>query len=804
MGKLRVYELAKKLNVGSKDIIAELTKLGIEVKSHSSSIEDKDAEKITGIFTKKTKTETPPQTKTFKEAPKPQHPKKEDKKVKTAEEKKLKLHKEVKMEAKKAKAAVEEKAKEGIPPAAKIPSEPHPEMKPEEPPVVQAVTTAQVPAAGEEEEIKVPDRFRKAVEVEMQKAFDTMKRVEVVKKFHEAGGPAYKRHDKRHHMHGADAKAAVLPTQPRKRVLKFQEGTTVKEFAELIGQKLPEVVKKFMELGYMLTINQPVDIDAAQIIAEAFGMKIEPVPVEDVEGLIEEEVDVSKLRHRPPIVTIMGHVDHGKTSLLDTIRKTKITETEAGGITQHIGAYKVRLNDKEIVFLDTPGHEAFTMMRARGAKVTDIVVLVVAADDGVMPQTIEAIDHAKAANVPIVVAINKIDKPEANAAKVRNELAQHGIVSEEWGGQNIFVEVSAKQKIGIDRLLEMILLQAEMMELKADYQKHAKGTIIEAKLDKGRGPVATVIVNSGTLKAGDVFLAGTLAGRVRALVDDHGSRVESAGPSMPIEVIGFPDIPQSGDIFVVMDDERKARQIAMNRFQKQRAVETAKMRKVTLDDLYDKIKEGEIRELNIIIKADVQGSTEAVKDTLENLSHPQVKVRVIHTGVGGINESDVMLATASNAIIIGFNVRPDAKAASRAEKEGVDSRRYNVIYDAIEDIKKALEGLLEPTITEKIQGRAEVRSLFHISKIGTIAGCYVLDGTIARTCTGIRVIRDNIVVYDSKIASLKRFKDDVKEVQSGYECGIQIENFNDIKAGDIFEAYLMEKVATKFNTNALS
>jgi len=807
LGKLRVYELAKKLNVGSKDIIAELTKLGIEVKSHSSSIEDKDAEKITGIFTKKTKAEAHPPAKTLKELPKPQLPKKEDNKVKTAEEKPLKPNKEVKIEGKKAKAAVEEKAKEVKLPAAEIPSKPHPEVKPEEPSVVQPVPPAEVLSAVEEEEIKIPDRFREVVEIEklpkfkgkpsMQKAFDTMKRVEIVKKFHEAGGGAYKRHDKRHHTQSADANA-VLPTQPRKRVLKFQEGTTVKEFAELIGQKLSEVFKKFMELGHMPTINQPVEIDAAQIIAEAFGIKIEPVHIEDGEGLIEEEVDVSNLRHRPPIVTIMGHVDHGKTSLLDTIRKTKVTETEAGGITQHIGAYRVKLNDKEIVFLDTPGHEAFTMMRARGAKVTDIVVLVVAADDGVMPQTIEAIDHARAANVPIVVAMNKIDKPEANVAKVRNELAQHGIVSEEWGGQNIFVEVSAKQKIGIDRLLEMILLQAEMMELKADYQKHARCTIIEAKLDKGRGPVATVIVNSGTLRAGDVFLAGTLAGRVRALVDDHGSRVESAGPSMPIEVIGFPDIPQSGDIFVVMDDERKARQIAMNRFQKQRAVETAKLRKVTLDDLYDKIKEGEIRELNIIIKADVQGSTEAVKDTLENLSHPQVKVRVIHTGVGGINESDVMLATASNAIIIGFNVRPDAKAASLAEKEGVDIRRYNVIYDAIEDIKKALEGLLEPTITEKIQGRAEVRTLFHISKIGTIAGCYVLDGAIARTCTGIRVVRDNIIIYDSKIASLKRFKDDVKEAQAGYECGIQIENFNDIKVGDIFEAYLMEKVATKY------
>jgi translation initiation factor IF-2 len=472
---------------------------------------------------------------------------------------------------------------------------------------------------------------------------------------------------------------------------------------------------------------------------------------------------------------------------------------EAGGITQHIGAYKVKLKDRKIVFLDTPGHEAFTMMRARGAKVTDVVVLVVAADDGVMPQTIEAINHAKAANVPIIVAINKIDKPEANIAKVKNELSQHGVVPEDWGGRNIFVEVSAKMKRGIDHLLEMILLQADIMELKADYNRLAKGTIIESKLDRGRGPVATVLVTSGKLRVGDAFLAGTLAGKVRALIDDNGKRIQECGPSTPVEVIGFPDVPQAGDIFIVMDDERKARQIAMGRLQKSRRVgtEAIKMRKLTLDELYDKIKEGEIKELNIIIKADVQGSVEAVKDALENLSHPQVKVKVIHTGVGGINESDVMLASASNAVIIGFNIRPETKANLLAEKEGVDIRLYNIIYDAIEDIKKALEGLLEPTITEKILGRAEVRKTFHISRIGTIAGCYVLDGTITRASSGIRIIRDNIVIYDGKIASLKRFKDDVREVQAGYECGVLIENFNDIKVGDIFEDYVKEEVAAK-------
>ncbi len=584
---------------------------------------------------------------------------------------------------------------------------------------------------------------------------------------------------------------------PRKKTLKIQEGTTVKEFAELISVKLSDVIKKFMELGYMPTINQPVDTDAALLIAENFGVKIELAPIEEDTFDDESPEDAGTLLHRPPVITIMGHVDHGKTSLLDAIRETKVTETEAGGITQHIGAYKVNLKGKDIVFLDTPGHEAFTAMRARGAKVTDIVVLVVAADDGVMPQTVEAINHAKAANVPIVVAINKIDKPEANSSRVRNELSEQGIISEEWGGQNIFVEVSAKKRIGIENLLEMILLQAEVTELKANPDKHARGTIIEAKLDKGRGPVATVLVQSGTLKIGDAFLSGVHSGKVRALIDDTGKRITKAGPSTPVEVIGFSEVPSSGDIFTVVDDEKRARQIALSRQQKQRLAEIAKAGKLTLDEIYAKIKEGEIKELNIIIKGDVQGSVEAIKDALENITHAQVKVKVIHSTVGGINESDVMLATASSAIIIGFNVRPELKAYQIAEKEGVDIRLYNVIYEAIEDVKKALEGLLEPTFKEKILGRAEVRQVFPISRIGTVAGCYVLDGTMIRTSDGIRVIRNNIVVYEGKIASLKRFKEDTKEVQAGYECGIMIENFNDIKAGDIFENYIIEKIAAK-------
>jgi translation initiation factor IF-2 len=654
----------------------------------------------------------------------------------------------------------------------------------------------------EEEEISIPDRFKKEIEVEkvekikvrpgMQKAFQAIKKIEP-KKWIEP--KLFKKPKEKHKK----LEPAVLPpiTAPRKKSIKLEEGTTVKEFAELIGQKVSDVIKKFMELGYMPTINQPVDIDAAMLVAESFGIKVETVTAEQIDVIEEVVEDASQLVPRPPVITIMGHVDHGKTSLLDAIRQTKVTETEAGGITQHIGAYKVSYQGKEITFLDTPGHEAFTTLRARGAKVTDIVVLVVAADDGVMPQTIEAIDHARAANVPIIVAINKIDKPEANPTRVKTELAEHNVVPEEWGGQNIFVEVSAKKKIGIENLLEMILLQAEIMELKANPNRHARGTIIEAKLDKGRGPVATVLIQSGTLRVGDAFVAGTASGKVRALIDDTGRKINEAGPSTPVEIIGFSEVPNAGDVFVCVEDEKKARQIALARLQKQRLAEIKKQKKLTLDELYSRIKEGQIKELGIVLKGDVQGSIEALKSAFEGITHPEVKVRVIHSAVGGINESDVMLAAASNAIVIGFNVRPELKASQLAEKEGVDIRLYNIIYDAIEDLKKAIEGMLEPTLKEKILGRAEVRQIFQVSRIGTIAGCYVLDGYISRASDGIRVIRNNIVIYEGKISSLKRFKEDVREVQTGYECGLTIENFNDIKVGDILENYVIEKIAAK-------
>lgn len=775
MLKIRIYELAKKLGVANKSILNELSKLGIEGKTHSSNIEPELARRIESIFLRKS----------------PKSPEK------------LAVKKELAAEA--VTPAVEK-----LPGEKRKPKTPAKEKKPEREEfeaaeVVKKTEIEKAPAPPEEEdELKIPDRFKKEMETEkiekfkakpgMQRAFQTIRKIEP-KRWHEQR--PFKKYGRTRPFQAEDRKPQVQLVAPRKKMLKLQEGTTIKEFAELISIKSSDVIKKFMELGYMPTINQPVDPDAALLIADGFGVKLELAAIEEDTVDIEAPEDLSKLIPRPPVVTIMGHVDHGKTSLLDAIRETKVTESEAGGITQHIGAYKVNLTGKDIVFLDTPGHEAFTSMRARGAKVTDVVVLVVAADDGVMPQTIEAINHAKAANVPIVVAINKIDKPEANPTKVKNELSEHGIISEEWGGQNIFVEVSAKKRIGIERLLEMILLQAEIMELKANPDKHARGTIIEAKLDKGRGPVATVLVQSGALRVGDAFIAGTHAGKVRALVDDSGKRINEAGPSTPVEVIGFSDVPASGDIFTVVEDEKRARQIALARQQKQKVVEIAKTGKLTLDELYAKIKEGEIRELSIVIKGDVQGSVEALKDALENISHPQVKVKVIHSSVGGINESDVMLATASSAIIIGFNVRPELKASQVAEKEGVDIRLYNVIYEAIEDVKKALEGLLEPTLKEKILGRAEVRQTFPISRIGTVAGCYVLDGTMSRASDGVRVIRDNIVVYEGKISSLKRFKEDVKEVQTGYECGIMIENFNDLKVGDIIENYIIEKIAAK-------
>ena len=575
------------------------------------------------------------------------------------------------------------------------------------------------------------------------------------------------------------------------------ETITVKELSEKIGKPAAEIIKKLFILGIMATINQEIDFDTCSLIASDYGIELEHNVAKTFEEVLQEssdEVDESsELVERPPVVTIMGHVDHGKTSLLDAIRNSSITEGEAGGITQHIGAYTVTCNGRTITFIDTPGHEAFTSMRARGAQVTDIVILVVAADDGIMPQTVEAINHAKAAEVPIIVAINKMDKDTANPERVKQQLTEYGLVSEEWGGDTICVPVSAKTQMGLDNLLEMVLLEADVLELKANPNRLAKGTIIEAELDKGRGPIATVLVQNGTLKIGDTIVAGTAYGRVRAMVDDKGRRVSKAGPSQPVEVLGFSEVPAAGDTLNVAEIDKLSRQVAEERRDKQKAEQLKNLSKVSLDDLFNQIAEGQIKDLNIIVKADVQGSVEAVKQALEKLSNDEVRVRCIHGGVGAITGSDIMFASASNAIIIGFNVRPDAAARAAAEKEKVDMRLYRVIYNAIEDIEKAMKGMFKPVYEENTLGRISVRNTFKVSGVGTIAGAYVQDGKVTRNAQ-VRVVRDGIVIHEGKIASLKRFKDDVKEVATGYECGIGIENFNDIREGDTIEAFEMVEV----------
>jgi len=581
----------------------------------------------------------------------------------------------------------------------------------------------------------------------------------------------------------------------------ISEGTTVRELAEKMEVKAGEVLKRLLGRGIMATINLSLSPEMASEVAKEFGFDITTVSFEDHAALEEIETDQGGvLTARPPIVTIMGHVDHGKTTLLDAIRETNVVATEHGGITQHIGAYMVRTKNRGITFLDTPGHEAFTLMRARGAQVTDIVVLVVAADDGVMPQTIEAIDHARAAGVPIIVAINKMDKPDAKPDRVKKDLSERNLLVEDWGGDTVSVAISAKMKTGLSDLLDMILLVADMKDLKANAGLPASGTVIEARLDKSRGPVATVLVQQGTLHVGDAFIAGSINGKVRALFDDLGRRLHEAKPSIPATVLGLQGVPAPGDRFKVISEEWKARQIGAYRMQKQREGQLQKSSRLTLDHLYQKIQEGVVKELNLVLKADVQGSIEALANTLERLSNPKVKLRFIHAGAGAINESDILLASSSNAIVIGFNVRPDQGARALAEKEGVDVRLHTVIYEVADEIKRAMEGLLEPTFQEVQLGRAEVRNTFKVPKVGVIAGSYVLDGRIVRNAD-VRLLRDNVVVYQGKISSLRRFKEDVGEVKSGYECGMAISNFSDVKIGDIIEAFKVEKVVAREMVN---
>lgn len=611
---------------------------------------------------------------------------------------------------------------------------------------------------------------------------------EIEKNFHSKGK---KKNNKRGKSRRERPDQRSEKAEPK--VITLAETVTVKDLAEKLSVNGTEIIKRLMKIGIMASLTQSIDYDIAEIICSDFNVEVQPEMDLADRVFAEVDEDPENLVPRPPVVTIMGHVDHGKTTLLDSIRKTKVTATEAGGITQHIGAYQITYKGQPITFLDTPGHEAFTALRARGAKATDIAVLVVAANDGVMPQTVEAINHAKAAGVPIIVAINKIDLPAANPDRVKQELIEYGLVVEDWGGSTIAVPVSALKGEGIDELLEMILLVAEMEELKANPNRHARGTVIEAQLDKGRGPVATVLISTGTLRVGDPFVVGSVYGKVRALVDDTGRNIKEAGPATPVEVLGISEVPEAGDQLVVVDDEQTARQVAQIRQNKIREKEMARTSRVTLDDLYQRIQEGEIKELNLIVKGDVHGSVEAVRASLEKLSTDEVRVRIIHQAVGAITETDVHLAATSDAVIVGFNVRPEPSARKEAEREGVDIRLYRIIYDLLDDVKAAMAGLLDPEYKEVVLGRAEVRQTFRVPNAGVVAGCYVQEGKITRSAE-VRVLRDNIIIYEGKISSLRRFKDDVREVAQGYECGIGIEKFNDIKEGDIIEAFFMEKI----------
>ena len=693
MTKIRVYELAKELNISSKELMNKIESLGLEVSSHMSSIDKEDADLIVDLLS-------------------------------------------------------------------------------ESKPSIQANADDH------------NDEYIAEEEPVEEKSIDVIKHKN--------------RKNKKNKLKKEVEKEIPKNNESGEIIIEIGENIVVKDLAEKLNLNVSQVITKLIGMGVMATQNQSIDGETAAIIAEEFGAAVEFIPVEtndvseDNFGLdfVDKDED---LKLRPPVVTVMGHVDHGKTSLLDAIRQTSVTKSEAGGITQHIGASVANINNKKIVFLDTPGHEAFTSMRARGAQVTDIAILVVAADDGVMPQTIEAINHAKAANVPIIVAINKIDKPTANIDRIKQELVENGLIPEDWGGNTITVPVSAKQKIGIDDLLEMILLVAEIGELKANPNRRAVGTIVEAQLDKGKGPLATVLVQKGTLKVGDMVVSGTSSGRIRAMLDDKGKRVKKAGPSIPVMILGLSEVPNAGGLLYCVEDEKTARNIADKRRDKIREEQMRLSSKVSLDDLFEKIKMGEIKDLNIIIKADVRGSIEALVQSLNKLDTEEVRINIIHEGVGGITESDIMLASASNAIVIGFNVRPNLNAIDVAKKENVDIRTYRIIYEAIEDIQNAVKGMHAPKIVESVLGRSEVRKTFRLPNGNTIAGIYVLDGKITRN-SKVRLLRNDVVIFDGDVSSLKRFKDDAREVLSGFEAGLGLEKYNDIKEGDMLEAYILKEV----------
>ncbi len=779
MGKIRINKLALELNVPNDKIIDELKKKDVPVKNHMSSIDGDVAEYVRGLFTDKTVVKAKKKAATKKAAAKKEStvakPITAKTAAKAAAKKKAEQDKKDKEEAKKPKAT-SPKAKAAEKPKAV-------EAKKKE-------TDAEKQKSSRKLGLKVVVKPEEAEKKKESKA-PKEKRAAKKKKEEPKSPPPEKAKEKP----SEEAAPKEEPEQEEFEVVQLMDNMPLRDVAERLKCTANDIIMDLMTLGSMATINQSLSLEVASKIADQRGFEVEVITPESESGFEEEEEeDLEKDRiPRPPIVTIMGHVDHGKTSLLDAIRKTNVIEGEAGGITQHIGAYQVKLKNSTITFLDTPGHEAFTAMRARGAQVTDIVVLVVAADDGIKPQTLEAIHHANAGGVPLLVAINKIDKPDAKPDEVQKQLADQGLLPEEWGGQTIYTKVSAKSGQGIDHLLEMILLQAEVMELKANPKLRARGVIIESHLDKGRGPVATLMVQKGQLNVGDPFIAGNYFGKVRAMTNDQGKEIQKASLSTPVEVIGLPEVPSPGDTFLVVKDEKRARQLSNLKIQRKRESVLSQKPRITMEDLHQQIVEGKIHELNLIIKADVQGSIQAVQEAFNKLETDRVRVKIIHDAVGGITESDILLASASNAIIIGFNVRPTFKAEAMAAKEKVDVRLYSIIYEAIEHVQKALEGLLEPTFREKIMGRAEVRKVFSMPKIGVIAGCQVISGTLERNCQA-RLVRDNVVIYEGKIQSLRRFKDDVKEVASGYECGLALDKYQDLKQGDIVEHYVLEEV----------
>jgi translation initiation factor IF-2 len=866
MAKIRVYELARDLNMTNKSLIDKIKEmdLGVEIKSHMSSLEEAAVAQIkAGVFGKKAETvvetrvkptvirrrkktvvvEVPPEIEVEEEAPAEAQPAEAEEKnaaQSTPAEKTPAADADIATEAPAteadaAKPPVPTEEPQAVEPAAETPAKTAKKKAKKKEPAAKIIrmpvapvskppaaepaqgkaparptekvvalkptpTPGTAPAGEAAKEARKKKKRRQLEEVEADKKFlkkkISFRRKEVIEGADLYGGRQRARKGKK----AGRAKTAVPARKTQittakaiKRRIKIDEAIVLSDLAKRMGIKANEMIRTLMGMGVMATVNQTIDFDTAVLVAAEFDYEVERATFEEETLLKVEADDPAKQIERSPVVTIMGHVDHGKTSLLDVIRKTRITDIEAGGITQHIGAYHVTTDKGTIAFLDTPGHEAFTAMRARGAQVTDIVVLVVAADDGVMPQTIEAINHAKIAKVPIIVAVNKIDKDNANPDRVYRELAEQGLTPEEWGGDTIIVKVSAKQNTGIEDLLDMISLQAEVLELKADPDKRAHGHVVESKIDPGRGAIATVLVQEGTLRTGDAVVCGIYHGKVRAMLNDLGHVVDAAGPSIPVEVVGLSGVPMAGDELIVVADEKNAKQISEHRIQKQRSLELAKTGRLSLEKLFEKMQQGEVKDLNLVLKADVHGSIEALADSLTKLSNEEVKINVVHAATGTITESDVSLAAVSDAIIVGFNVRPSTKVQMLANEEGVDMRFYNVIYDVIKEVKDAIAGMMSSTYEERVLGRAEVRDTFQVPKVGTIAGCYVTEGKIERG-QRLRVLRDGVVQYEGKNSSLRRFKEDVKDVQSGYECGVGVENYNDIKVGDILECYYMEEI----------